>query len=100
MEPEDFKNFCNEIKNSVIISKNKVNKNDIKKYKNMKKIFEKSVVAKKLIIKGTKIKIDDLAFKKPGNGIQTKYYKKIINRIAKVNIKEDDLIKWGKIKKK
>ena len=100
MEPEDFKNFCNEIKNSVIISKNKVNKNDIKKYKNMKKIFEKSVVAKKFIIKGNKIKIDDLAFKKPGNGIQTKYYKKIINRVAKANIKEDELIKWGKIKKK
>ena len=66
----------------------------------MKKVFEKSVVAKKFIIKGNKIKIDDLAFKKPGNGIQTKYYKKIINRVAKANIKEDELIKWGKIKKK
>ena len=41
MEPEDFKNFCNEIKNSVIISKNKVNKNDIKRYKNMKKSLKK-----------------------------------------------------------
>ena len=53
----------------------------------------------KNFFKGARIKIDDLAFKKPENGIQTKYYKKIINRIAKVNIKEDELIKWGKIKK-
>ena len=36
MEPEDFKNFCNEIKNSVIISKNKVNKSN-----QQKKIHEK-----------------------------------------------------------
>ena len=55
---------------------------------------------KKFISKGSRIKINDLSFKKPGNGIQTKYYKKIINRVAKTNIKEDELIKWEKIKKK
>ena len=99
MEPEDFKNFCNEIKNSVIISKNKVNKNDIKRYKNMKKSL-KSIVAKQLIPKGSRIKFDDLAFKKPGNGIKTIHYKKMINSIAKVNIKSDEFIKWEKLKKK
>ena len=61
MEPEDFKKFCNEIKNSVIISKNKVN-SDIKRYKNMKRVLKK-VVAKKFFFKGARIKIDDLAFK-------------------------------------
>ena len=64
----------------------------------MKRVSKKCS-CKKFLFKGARIKIDDLAFKKPGNGIQTKYYKKIINRIAKVNIKEDELIKWGKIKK-
>lgn len=100
MEPQEFKIFCNELKNAVIVSKNNINKNDINRYKNMKKVFEKSIVAKKFIFKGEKIKLEDLAFKKPGGGIKTKYYRKIINSIAKANIKPDEIIKWKKIKKK
>ena len=100
MEPDQFKNFCKEIKNAYIIKKNNVNKNDIKKYKNMKKVFEKSIVAKKFIPSGNSIKLTDLAFKKPGDGIKTKYYKKIINKVVKKNINIDEVIQWKKIKKK
>ena len=60
MEPDQFKNFCKEIKNAYIIQKNNVNKNDIKKYKNMKKVFEKSIVAKKFIPRGNSIKLSEI----------------------------------------
>ena len=100
MEPAEFKNFCKEIRNATIVSKNNVNKNDIGKYKNMKMVFEKSIVAKNYIQKGNKLKLDNIAFKKPGYGIKTKFYKKIINYVAKEDIKIDELIKWEKIKKK
>lgn len=100
MEPQDFKNFCKEVRNATIISKNNVNKNNVAKYKNMKLVFEKSIVAKNYIKKGNKLKLDDIAFKKPGSGIKTKFYKKIVNYFAKEDIKKDEFIKWEKIKKK
>ena len=66
--------------------------------KNMK-IAKKSIVAKKFIPSGNSIKLTDLAFKKPGDGIKTKYYKKIINKVVKKNINIDEVIQWKKIKK-
>jgi N,N'-diacetyllegionaminate synthase len=100
MEPEEFKNFCKEIRNARIISNNSINKNNLRIYKNMKKVFEKSIVAKNFIPKGKKLDFDDISFKKPGSGIKPKFYKKIINYIAKKNINIDEQIKWEKLKKK
>lgn len=86
MEPKEFGEFCKIIKDIWYIQKFKVNKNDIKKYVSMKKVFEKSIVTNKYLKKGSKIKFTDLNFKKPGDGIRADQYKKIIGKIVKKNI--------------
>ena len=48
--------------------------------------MEKSIVAKKLIKKGSIIKYKDLAFKSPGGGLEPFNYGKVINKMARCDI--------------
>ena len=75
------------------IMNNPVKKNDLNKYLEMKKIFEKSVVAKEDLKINSIIKKKDLAFKKPGTGIRALYYKSVIGKKLKRNIKKDAIFK-------
>lgn len=95
MEPKEFKEFSKIIKEIWHINNYPVNKNKIKKYANMKKVFEKSIVAKKFLKKGSKLKIRDLSFKKPGDGIRADKYKKILGKILSKNIDIDHKIKYS-----
>ena len=72
-----------------MMNENPVDKNNIKIYKDIKKIFEKSIVIKKNLPKNHKIKLEDLAFKKPGDGIPAMNYKSIIGRRLKYSINEN-----------
>lgn len=54
----------------------------------------RSIVASKEIPKGTIIRKDMLGIKRPGTGIQPKYFDKILGKIARKEIKEDTLIKF------
>ncbi|MDB3873598.1 N-acetylneuraminate synthase family protein, partial [Pelagibacteraceae bacterium] len=66
MLPRQFKIYCNTIKDIWKITGSKINKNDLTKYKNMKIIFEKSIVAKNKIYENQVIRFNDIDFKKPG----------------------------------
>jgi N-acetylneuraminate synthase len=95
MEPNEFTEFCKIIKDIWCIQNYTVDKNDLKKYSSMKKVFEKSIISKKFIKKGSSIKLGDLNFKKPGDGIRADQYKKIIGKITKRNIKINKKIKYS-----
>lgn len=95
MEPMEFKDFCKIIKDIWHIQKFKINKNNLKKFSSMKKVFEKSIVSKKYIKKGSKIKFEDLNYKKPGDGIRADQYKKIIGKIVNKDIDVDKKIKFS-----
>lgn len=97
-EPKNFLTYCSEIKNIAEIINNPVNKNDLRKFKKIKEVYQKSLVTKKSIKKGDKLNSENLAIKKPGKGIPAKFYYKILNKVAKKNIKKDKLIKWQEIK--
>lgn len=98
MEPQEFKFFTKTIKNIWKLQTYKVDKDDIRKYKNMKKIFEKSIVAKKDLVKNTIIEYNHLDFKKPGDGIRADEYKKIIGKKVFKFIKKDKKINLSMIK--
>ena len=89
MEPEQFKQFAKEIKDAFIIYESKVDKNNIKPFFNMRKIFQKSIYAKKNLKKGDKINLSNLSFKKPDNGISASEYKKILGKKVLREIKKD-----------
>ena len=51
MEPDQFKLFCSSLKEAALMRHSKVDKNDISKFKGMKKIFEKKYCYFKLLEK-------------------------------------------------
>ncbi len=58
------------------------------------KAVRKSIVATRDIEKGTEIREDMLAIKRPGTGIKPKFINKVIGKKTKKDIKKDELIKF------
>ena len=95
MEPNEFKLFCKSINKSKKIIFNKVNKDNLKPFAKMKKIFEKNIVAKKNIKKGSVIKFTDLEFKKSKTGIKAFNYNSVLGLTAKKTIFKGKLINYN-----
>lgn len=72
--------------------KNPVDKDDLSKYKDMKLVFEKSIVASSDLKRGNTLEFKDLAFKKPGDGIRADMYKKIIGQKLIKDVNKDEKI--------
>ncbi len=94
MEVEEFKFFVKMIRETSIIKNSIIDKDDLTDYREMKNIFEKSIVASRKIPEGKSIQIDDLNFKKPGTGINANKYKDLINLKTNKIIQTDQLLSW------
>ena len=57
----------------------------------------RSLVAKRGISKGKKIEYDDLTWKRPAKGISPKFIEEVIEKTAKVEIEQDQIIQWDQI---
>ncbi|MFX1446410.1 MAG: N-acetylneuraminate synthase family protein [Promethearchaeota archaeon] len=97
LEPEEMLNYVQGIEFLSTVMKNNVDKNEIKKYKDMKITFEKSIVAIKDLEKGKIIEESDLAFKKPGDGIRADFYKKVIGKTVLKKILKNEKILFNNI---
>lgn len=97
MEPREMKQLCDSVKQLQIALNNPVDKSKCQQFADMKRIFQKSIVAIKPIKAGTVIEEDMIGYKKPGTGIETKYYKKIIGKKIKKDLCYDDIIQRGDI---
>lgn len=91
-EPKQFSELSFAINELDIMNSNPVDKDNIKEYKNMKDIFEKSIVAKHNLTAGHTICFEDLAFKKPGTGISASKYKDIIGKVILTNLDKNYLL--------
>jgi N-acetylneuraminate synthase len=89
MEPQEFQSYCDGVRDIFTIIENPVDKNDTSFYSDMKKVFEKSIVAKINIAKGTVLTVEHLAYKKPGDGMSASVYKSVIGRTASRDISCD-----------
>jgi len=90
LEPDEFKRFVKEIRDLERMLSNKIDKDKVVgRLGNIKVVFEKSIVARRFIPKGKNIVIEDLAFKKPGDGVKPVEYKQILGRKAAVDIQPD-----------
>lgn len=93
LEPEEFKTFVRQIRDIEQMRAAVVNKDvEVEKLKDMKIIFEKSIVTKTDIAQGTLLTMDVLGFKKPGDGIRADRYHEVIGKRAKVDIKKNTKI--------
>lgn len=80
MEPAEFSILCGAIKEVAAMRANPVRKDDISRYAEMKRIFEKSIVASRDISVGEILQLDMLAFKKPGDGIPARDYLQLLGK--------------------
>ena len=75
---------------------NKIDKNDISKFKDLKSLFGRSLAVNKDKKAGEIIEFDDLESKKPfGEGIDIRKYREVIGKRLKVNKKKWDFLKEG-----
>ncbi len=63
----------------------------------MKLIARRSIVARCELQAGDVLDRSNLAIKRPGTGIEPKYFESIVNRKVKNHIKTDQVIKWDMI---
>lgn len=89
MEPSEFRQFCHAVREAWNMAAAPLDKNDITPYNDMKRIFEKSIVAARPIKAGTVLTQGDLAFKKPGDGISAARYETVIGKTVKADLPSD-----------
>lgn len=92
MEPQEFEKYCEGVKDVFTMMDNPIDKNDISLYSEMKKVFEKSIVTRKDISKGTILTSEHLAYKKPGNGLKAKDYKSCLGKKVMFDLPENHMI--------
>ena len=98
IEPQEFSFLTKNLKEIWKIIQNPVNKNEIKKYKKMKIIFEKGIVSADNLPKNTILTKKNITFKKPADGIRAFDYKKILGKKLNRNIKVNHKIKFKDLK--
>lgn len=92
MDPNEMKMLCDSIEALDIAINNPVDKSDVSSYLEMRRIFQKSIVASRSIKKGTILTSEMLAYKKPGIGLETKYYKELIGLTVNKDLDKDQFI--------
>ena len=95
IEPKDFKRLVDEIRQIQIALSHNVDKDQkVRSLKDMKKTFEKSIVSRRSIKRLEIISEQDLAFKKPGDGIPARDYNKILGKRMKKHVDKDYQFTW------
>ena len=69
-----------------------VDKNEVSWLKNMKQVFEKSVVAIVDLAPGAVITADMVACKKPGTGISASEFRQVVGKRVKRPVKADTVL--------
>lgn len=94
LEPQEFAVFVGAIRQLETAMNNPVDKDALaRKLNKMKIIFEKSIVASRDLSKGSAIRAEDLAYKKPGDGIPAGKYKMLIGKKLRKTVKKDHKFK-------
>lgn len=91
-EPQAFADLVQGIRAISSMQAHSVDKDDISPYIDMKKIFEKSIVAADDIAAGTVLSEDLFAYKKPGDGISASEYKNLLGKKTKQAITKNAMI--------
>lgn len=96
LEPDELKEMVKAIRDLEKSLGNGV-KRTTKDEEEIKKIARRSVIAKIDISEGTVIREDMLDVKRPGTGIEPKYFDFIVGMRAKKDIKKGDIVTWKMI---
>jgi N-acetylneuraminate synthase len=88
-EPAEFRQLADALAAVSVMRTTNVDKADTSPYRDMKRIFEKSVVASRDLPAGHVLAETDLAYKKPGDGIPASRYQELVGRKLKHAVASD-----------
>lgn len=96
MEPDEFAVFCVALRDAWAMRASPVDKDVLAATQlgDMKRIFEKSIVASRELSAGSNISESDLAFKKPGDGISAARALELVGRHLKADVAADHKFSW------
>lgn len=96
MEPAEFKGFCQAVREAWVMRLSPVDKDRLaaEQLGDMKRIFEKSVVAARPLPGGTLITEADMAFKKPGDGISAARSQELVGKCLRGAVAADHQFSW------
>ncbi len=80
MEPDEFRTLAEGLHAIWKMRAHPVDKDDLSPFREMKQVFEKSVVTARAVGPGEVLQREDLAFLKPGDGIPAANYRDVIGR--------------------
>jgi len=96
LEPHELREMVKAIRDVEIALGDGIKKPN-KEEEAIKKVARRSIVAQCSIKAGDLLKESDLAIKRPGTGIEPRYFGSIVNRKARIRIPKDHVIKWDMI---
>ncbi len=94
MEPREFRELAQALREVSAMLGGEVDKADASPYREMKVIFEKSIVLARALPAGTALRREDLAFKKPGDGIPAAYYQRVLGSVLHSPLPQDHQLAW------
>ena len=94
MEPDDFRAFTQGLRDIWAMLSHPIDKNDTAPFKEMKLIFEKSVVSARGLSAGHIVTESDLAFKKPGDGIPAARWRELLGKRVVSSLPFDKKLSW------
>ncbi len=97
LEPDELKKMIDSIRN-VEISLGTPEKKPVRSERRIKDVVRKSIVSSVDMPKGTKIKRDIIAFKRPGSGIPPTDLDRVLDKTTKMLVKKDQLLKPDMLK--
>lgn len=92
MEPDEFTQYCKEVRHALAIVASPVDKSDLGKLRDMKSVFEKSIVTAVAVTEGQQIGREHLAFKKPGTGIRADRVDLVVGKRAARDLPKDHML--------
>jgi N-acetylneuraminate synthase/N,N'-diacetyllegionaminate synthase len=96
LEPKELRAMVKAIRDVELASGNGI-KEPNEEEEEIKKVVRRSIVARCDIKEGNILKESDLAIKRPGTGIEPKYYESIVHKKARIQILKNQVINWDMI---
>lgn len=94
-EPSEFADFVTAVREVARMRASPVDKDDLKPYQDMKRVFEKSIVAARDLEAGAVLDVLDLAFKKPGDGTPAREWSNVVGRRLTTSLRADEQITFA-----
>lgn len=92
LEPDELRSLVHGVREIAAMLASRVDKDDVTAFAEMKRVFEKSVVAVANIPAGTTLETTMLAAKKPGTGIPAQRLPELVGRRVRTDIAADTVL--------